>query len=280
MALGSKIAYGREADVYAWGEDEVVKVFRPGFGGHIGEAAALTRLNGTGTAPQLISIVDVDGRSGLVMQRLHGVDMLVLLQKRPWRLIALARMLARAALSVHAVPAPPDLPDLIDLLGERITAADLDPGLRAFALRTLGSLPAGDRLCHGDLHPGNAVVTADGVKIIDWPGAARGTPAADVARSLLLLREADPLPGTPMLSRLMIAVGRSVFAEVFTRTYRRSASQPLHYLPEWTVVHAAARLSEGLPSERERLVGIVEAAYRAIQADDGARQHGARQDQP
>jgi Ser/Thr protein kinase RdoA (MazF antagonist) len=264
VALGVKIAEGRQAVVYAWdaGEDAVVKLYRTGFGGYGSEAAALARLRGTGVAPQLVDTVRVDGRDGLVLQRLDGVDMLALLQRRPWRLVGLARMLAQAALRIHRIPAPPGLPDLIEVLGERISSADLDVRLRDFALRLLESLPAGDRLCHGDFHPGNAVVTADGASIIDWPAATRGIPAADFAFTLLLLRQADPLPGTPLLSRMLLSAGRSAFASAFARAYRRGTDQPLLHLDQWMVVRAAARLAEGIIAERRRLLGLVDNAYR------------------
>src|SRR5215467_295134 len=190
--LGAMIAQGREAEVYAWTGDAVLKLYRDGFGGHGAEAAALASLDGTGIAPRLLDTATIDGRLGLVLQRVDGVDMLAVLRHQPWRVVGLARTLADAALHIHRVPAPIDLPDLIDVLGDRIDSAGLDPRLRDFARRVLDTLPAGDRLCHGDLHPGNAVVTAEGTSIIDWPGATRGAPAADFARSLLLLRQAEP----------------------------------------------------------------------------------------
>src|SRR5215469_3202623 len=146
--LGPRIAQGRQAEVYAWdGDRAVLKLYRAGLEMEAAEAAALTRLDGTGIAPRLLDTVTVDGRVGLVLQRLDGVDMLTLLQRRPWRLPSLARMLAHAALRVHRVQAPTDLPDLIEVLGERIAAADLDTRLREFALRLLHTLPTGDRLC-------------------------------------------------------------------------------------------------------------------------------------
>ncbi len=46
-----------------------------------------------------------------------------------------------------------------------------------FARRLLGTQPKGNRLCHGDFHPGNAVVTQDAVSIIDWAGATQGSEA-------------------------------------------------------------------------------------------------------
>ena len=171
----------------------VLKLYRPGFGRHGAEAAALTLLDGTGVAPRLLERVQVEGRDGLVLQRLDGMDMLAVLQRRPWRLAALARVLARTARRIHQLKAPPELPDVVGVLGDRIAAAELPGDLRGFANRTLAGLPAGDQLCHGDLHPGNAIVTGDQARVIDWPAATRGTPTADVARTLLLLRQSDPV---------------------------------------------------------------------------------------
>jgi Ser/Thr protein kinase RdoA (MazF antagonist) len=264
VMLGPRIAQGRQAEVYAWdGGRAVLKLYQKGLEMQVAEAAALANLDGTGIAPRLLDTVTVDGRAGLVLQRVDGVDMLTLLQRRPWRLPGLARMLAHAALRVHAVQAPSDLPDLIEVLGERIAAAELDPRLREFALRVLRNLPAGDRLCHGDLHPGNTMVTADGVSIIDWPTATRGVPEADFARSMLVLREGEPPPGTPLVVRMLLSAARSGFASVFDRSYRRAAPQPLSNVDSWTIVHAAARLAEGIATERARLVSILEAAFHA-----------------
>lgn len=39
--IGAKLGAGREADVHAWGDDAVVKLYRPGFGGHRAKALAL-----------------------------------------------------------------------------------------------------------------------------------------------------------------------------------------------------------------------------------------------
>jgi Ser/Thr protein kinase RdoA (MazF antagonist) len=259
--LGPRIAHGRQAEFYARRDgDAVVKLYRAGVGGYESEAAALTCLDGTGIAPRLLDTVVVDRRVGLVMQRLDGLDMLTLLQRQPWRMASLARMLAHSALRIHAVPAPADLPNLNDVMRRQIVAADLDPRRRDFALSTLDPLPAGDRLCHGDFHPGNAVVTANGTSIIDWPAATRGVPEADFARTLLLLRQADPLPGTPLAFRMLLAAGRTMFASVFAHAYRNAAPQLLANTAAWTVVHAAARLAEGITVERARLIRILDAA--------------------
>src|SRR4030095_15455198 len=108
-----------------------------------------------------------------------------------------------------------------------IDAVAVQPQLHHFTRRILDGLPAGDRLCHGDFHPGNLLVCADRVSVIDWPNATRGVPEADYARTMLLLEQADPLPGTSLLFRGLMAAGRSLFARSFARTYQQRMHDPL-----------------------------------------------------
>jgi hypothetical protein len=262
VAIGAKIGEGREAEVYAWANDAVVKLYRPGYLGHRAESLVLTQLDGHAVAPRLLNIVESDGRRGLVLERLSGPDMLTMLQQRPWRVVVLAGMLANAHLSIHEVTAPADLPDLREVLGARVGDAGLPPHLRDFVARVVDQLPSGDRLCHGDFHPGNALVTAGRVGVIDWANATRGAPEADHARTLLLLRRADPLPGTSVLFRGLIAAGRSVFAHAYTRAYRARSQEPVRRLDSWLTVHTAARLTEGIDVERPTLLALLDRAWR------------------
>ncbi len=263
-ALGPLVGSGREAEVYAWGDTAVLKLYRPGFGGHRAEAAVLRSLDdaaGAGVAPRLLDVVDRDGRTGLVLERFDGPDMLTLLQQQPWRVLGLARALGAAHRAVHRVTAPAGVPDLRQVLASRIDDADLPSQLRLFAMRVLDGLPDGDRLCHGDYHPGNVLLAGGRTAVIDWVGAARGLPEADHARTLLLLRWADPLPDTAWHSRALISTGRSVLARRYSTAYRRSAA-PLRQVRSWLLVQAAARLSEGIPAEKARLLGVLERARR------------------
>lgn len=256
--IGIKLGAGREAEVHAYGDDAVVKLYRPGFGGHRAEAVALANLDGHRVAPKLIDTVDHDSRTGLVIERLDGTDMLTRLGAQPWRMLSLARALAGTHLAVHQVQAPTDLPALRKVLAARIHEAVMPSHLRDYALRVLGGLPDGDRLCHGDYHPGNVLVAADRVAVIDWANAARGAPEADHARTMLLLRWADPLPDTTLAFRALITAGRSVFTHGYARAYRAGSPQPLRQLSSWLVVHAAARLAEGIEAEHGMLIGYLD----------------------
>jgi Ser/Thr protein kinase RdoA (MazF antagonist) len=259
---GPQLGAGREADVYAYG-DAVLKLYRPGFGGHHAETAALRALDGRAVAPKLLGVLHHEGRVGLVLERVAGPDMLTLLQRRPWRVHAVARSLAEAHLAVHRIQAPTELADLRAALADRIHHADLPAHLREFATRVLDRLPDGDRLCHGDYHPGNVLLAHGAPVVIDWGAATRGTAEADHARTLLLLRWADPLPGTPPLSRALIAAGRTLLTIWYARTYRHG-STPMRQTGRWLAVHTAARLSEGISAERDMLIDHLEHARRRL----------------
>jgi aminoglycoside phosphotransferase (APT) family kinase protein len=263
VMIGLKIAEGREAEVFTWDSDAgaVLKLYRPGYSGHVAESAALTRLGG-GLAPRLIDDFDFDGRHGLLLERLDGSDMLAMLERRPWRLLAYAATLAEAHIRVHTVKAPAELPDAKQTLAVRIDAAALPPQLHDFARRTLDGLPTGDRLCHGDFHPGNVLVGANRVSVIDWANATRGVPESDFSRTMLLLGTADPLPGTSPVFRRLIAAGRSLFAHGYARAYRRRTHNRLKQVDSWAITHAAARLTEGITVEEPRLIAFLHSAWR------------------
>jgi Ser/Thr protein kinase RdoA (MazF antagonist) len=260
--IGAKLGEGREAEVYAYADGAVLKLYRPGFPGHRTESLALAHLAGHAVAPQLIDVVHRDGRDGLVLERLAGSDMLTLLERRPARIFALARALAAAHLAIQGVPAPAALPDLREVLATRIESAAMPARLRGFASRLLEGLPAGDRLCHGDLHPGNVLVGTDRARVIDWVNATRGVAAADHARTLLLLRWTRPQPGTPLLARGLVAAGRSMFARAYARAYAKRAPGPPRRVGAWLAVQAAARLSEGVEAETDTLTRLLDRARR------------------
>lgn len=262
MMIGPALGAGREAEVFPWEPDAVVKLYRTGFLGYEAEGSALRLLDVHGIAPRLIDVVDVDDRRGLVLERLRGSDMLTMLERRPWRLPFLARRLAAAHLRFNRITAPDSLPDLREVMEARIRRAPLSAELRAFALRELSALPGGDRLTHGDYHPGNILMTGDRDVVIDWAGAARGAPEADHARTLLLLRWADPLPGTSPLARRLIVAGRSIFARAYAYHYRRGGAASPHEVSSWLTVVIAARMSEGIEGEHPKLCALLEAAQR------------------
>ena len=129
-------------------------------------------------------------------------------------------------------------------------------------MNLLDTLPRGDRVLHGDFHPGNLLADGDNVGVIDWVGAARGAPEADHARTQLLLTWGDPQPGTPFMERAVIKMGRSAFASRYVRAYKRGSPRKLDRVSDWFTINVAARMSEGIPAEHPRLLEYLSAAER------------------
>ncbi|MGQ0431006.1 MAG: phosphotransferase family protein [Microthrixaceae bacterium] len=264
------LAEGREAHVYLRPDGTVLKLMR-----HASdrpraerEAAVCRILNQARAAvshdgsrlaplaPTVLELVTVDGRPGLVMERIDGHDLLALIQRQPLRLFTAARVLAEVHAGLHRDAAPEALPELKVELRARIIAAEpLPEDLKDVAIRVLERLPDGDRLCHGDFHLGNMLGSWDSPTVIDWGHATRGDPIADVARTDLLHRHGELPPGTPAFFRILTTAGRGILTDRYVRTYQRTGGRPLgDTFDRWMFVHMAARLNEPIPEEYPMMI--------------------------
>lgn len=254
-----RIAEGREAEIFAWEDGTVLRLFREARG-----AAALEREIGAMRAvaavlpfvPRVLGRFDVDGRPGIVMERVDGPDLLTLLSRRPWSVRRFGALTGELHAQLHDVVAPPELPALDDRASAILPG--LPPAIAEAARRELASLPAGDRLCHGDFHPGNVLMSPRGPVIIDWPGAMRADPLADHARTLLLLRVGAVPPGTPALLRAGALFARGLMRSSYARAYRQRRPVDRGLLRRWTVAVAAFRLLDDIPGERAPLLRVLE----------------------
>ena len=202
--------------------------------------------------PAVHDTVTVDGRPGLILDRVDGPDLLALLARRPWLVSSIARTLGLVHASLHEVEGPDEIPALRDRLRFQLESQLVPDDIRERALRILESLPDGDRLCHCDFHPANVLRNGRWYTVIDWSCAARGDSAADVARTRLLLKDsALPDDASPMM-RAIARFGRGGIVSGYLRSYHRSSGASLSRVARWTPVLAAARLAENITSCRRR----------------------------
>ncbi len=210
-------------------------------------------------APAVEGTLAVDGRCGVLFERLVGPSLLRRVAARPWTILRAVRTFTDLHLAMHAREiVVSDLPSQREHLARQITDAPLVPdAVRAAALRRLEQLPEGRFLCHGDYHPDNVLVTPRGPIIIDWGTASRGHPLADVSRTELLLQIGEPpvLPSGVQLR--LLACARAYVRRAYVRRYLRRSSSRAAELADWHLPVAVARLAEEIPGERSRLLRFI-----------------------
>ena len=252
---------GRSAEVFERDDTTVIKLFRREFPRHIAEweAGATEIAAGCATfAPKFHGTVELDDRYGIVLERVSGPTLTAAASSRPWLLVHYAHLLARLHADMHIRRAP-GLPSQRDRL---LAMIELAPGLgtvaRQLAVDSLAALPEQDSLCHGDFHPDNVILAARGPVVIDWMSAVRGSPVTDVARTSFLLAAGALLPHTPPLQRVMAGLGRGVFHALYLRHYLRLTGISRSDVRSWRLVVLTTRLAEGIASERQSLLAMID----------------------
>jgi len=260
-APGRLIGQGRTAEIYAWGDNQVLKLYRAGWSAAWAEQEARISqmVSATGLpVPAVGGVIEVDGRHGILFERIAGPSLVQQFGAKPWTLVRALRAFTGLHLTMHARTIP-DLPSqreqLMRMIGE---ASPIPDGVRAAALERLKRLPASQVLCHGDYHPDNVLMTRNGPIIIDWGGASSGHPLADVARTALLLQIGE-LPSSP-LNRWMLASARAFVQRAYVRRYLRLGHASAEELAPWRLPIAVARLGERIAEEQGKLLRLIEAA--------------------
>jgi uncharacterized protein (TIGR02172 family) len=255
------IAEGRTAEIYAWDDRHVLKLYRewcpPDWVDYEARIARAVHEAGI-SSPAPGDLIEVNGRRGLLYERLDGITMVQDLKARPWMLFRHARALADLQVQIHQKYTT-ELPSYKDRLRYDLQeTSQLTDDLRRKALRLLDQLPEGKTICHGDYHPENVLVTKNGPVVIDWMTACSGSPWTDVARTSLILSIGAKAAGKQIPLILRTIVG--LFHRTYLQRYRFLRADTESHFARSTAVIAAARLSENIVSEREALIRIIEQA--------------------
>ena len=252
----TRIGEGREAEVFALEHGRVLRLARTAAGAPAVDhehAALAAAQRGRVPVPAVFERVDVEGRPGLVVERLGTGNLLLEIGARPWRVFPVGRQLGVLHARIHEVTAPSELPSVHDRLRARLESPLVPEDVRDRALAQLDALPAGDRLCHGDFNPANVLRAPDGgARVIDWTAASRGNPAADFARAELIMRHGAVGPDATAAVKALAKVGRRLLWQGYLRAYGGAPAGA----DRWFAVMAAARLAEDIAEERETILKL------------------------
>jgi aminoglycoside phosphotransferase (APT) family kinase protein len=249
--LGEVVARGSRSVVHAYGHGAVIKVPKPATPASwiLAEAAHVEAVRAVGApAPRLLGMDEVFGRPASVWERVDGPLLWQQVVDHPDRSADIGRTLADVQLALFELVPPVTLPSQRDRLASKIrwSVANEDASL-GLAFDLLPERADTPRLCHGDLHPSNVIVSRDGPVLVDWFDACRGDPVSDVARSsLTLLADGAATPShLPGSDRRTLAV----LTHAYLARLLESLDIPPDLLSRWQAINAAARLAEGMPRQ-------------------------------
>jgi aminoglycoside phosphotransferase (APT) family kinase protein len=234
------------ADVYDWGDGRVLTLFHTPDGRDRAdrEYAATCAVHAAGLpAPATHELVEVEGRWGIVFERVDGVSMFEYTQARPWAVFAVIRQFAELHAEIHRCEAPAGLPSLRGRIAARIDASDAPEEEKQAGRDRLAGLPDGRALCHGDFHPANVLLTRRGPVVIDWSSGSRGDPIGDVACTSRLMRGAKLPSWSPGYMHLMLRCLRHALHRSYLKRYFRLQAGTPGQIEAWQAPLAVAARS-------------------------------------
>lgn len=258
-SVGPLVAVGRTSDVYEFGPDAVVKVPRPAVPAHWAakEARLTSAVRELGApVPSVLGVVQVDGRDAIVFERVGGQSMWEMILENPGDVETLGGELADVHRRILCAGLPGEVAGLVERMRSKIEAVgELTHLERTEALGELAGLPRGAALLHGDLHPGNVLMSPSGPVVIDWFDASIGHPVADVVRSSVLMRPLDGTAAKPHLPGANPSLLRDLH-QSYVSAMRDVLARPVAELREWESVVVASRLAEDAEADESLLLEL------------------------
>ena len=243
MILGNPIAIGNTAKIYLF-ENKIVKMFND----YLPDTESLYEANKQKYAyscglsvPEVLDVTMINGKQALIMEYIKGRTLGDIILEN----IELAEHYMSISVEIqqkiHKV-----VPDSLELMREKLHrqiefVPILEKRHKSVLLKKMDSIIFENRLCHGDYHLFNLIMSEDKVTIIDWVDSSAGDIRADVYRTYLLYSQFFP-----------------EFAEMYIRIYCEKSGMSKEEILQWAPIIAAARLSENVSSEKsDRLMDII-----------------------
>ena len=198
------IASGRDSDIFEYGAHSVLRRSRHGRS-MIAEAQTMEHVRRWGYPVPAVESYPHNGTT-MIMEYVEGPTLLQQLGRKPWTVRRQGAALASLHARLHEIPAP-------DFLSGAPTGH-------------------GNELLHLDLHPLNVILGPRGPVVIDWPNAARGNGAVDVAVTWILL-EAGQIPKSGILGALMEQFRASFVRSFLNQSDAATARTHLAAVAEW-----------------------------------------------
>ena len=198
---GKKLSEGRNANVYEWGNDRVIKMFKASYPTEkvtteYYNAMAVNNL--PFKKPKVLELKKTEFGYGIIYEKLSGENMMDYIE-RTGDLKGAAIMMAELQKSINKCTFDPDSTGALEtvhsiLRKNMVESKNAESDATKEMIRFLGTMKDGNALCHGNLHPDNVLIAEDGAYAMSAMGYGIGMPLYDVAKTFFLIAY-TPLPG-------------------------------------------------------------------------------------
>ncbi|WP_166704931.1 aminoglycoside phosphotransferase family protein [Bacillus albus] len=238
MNLGNPIAKGNTAEIYLY-DTKVVKLFNE----YLPDTESMNEAKKQKYAyscglpvPNVFEVTMIHNRQAIIMEYVKGDSIGDLLLNNLNEAEYYINICVNEQKKIHAIRVNTDE---MEEMGERLerqikSVYKLDEKQKESILNKLHSIKFDSRLCHGDFHPFNLILSEKNVSIIDWVDACSGDIRADVFRTYLLY-----------------AQSYIELAEMYLQIYCRNTDLTRDEIFQWAPIMIAARFSEKVSSQNE-----------------------------
>ncbi|HGH7177268.1 TPA: aminoglycoside phosphotransferase family protein [Bacillus wiedmannii] len=238
MNLGNPIAKGNTAEIYLY-DTKVVKLFNEYLPDteSMNEAKKQKYAYSCGlSVPNVFEVTKIKNRQAIIMEYIKGDSIGDLLLNNLNEAEHYINICVNEQKKIHAIRVNTDE---IESMRERVepqikSVYKLDEQQKENILNTLASIKFEPRLCHGDFHPFNLILSEKNVNIIDWVDACSGDIRADVFRTYLLY-----------------AQSYIELAEMYLQIYCSNTDLTRDEIFQWAPIIIAARFSEKVSPQNE-----------------------------
>lgn len=243
MILGNPIARGNTAKIHL-SDNKIVKVFND----FLPDTESINEANKQKYAyscglpvPKVLEVTKINGKQAIIMEYVKGETLADLMLKDNEQAEYYMNISVDMQLEIHSI-----IPDAIELMYDKLyrqieSVTKLDKRQKSYLLNRLESFTYENRLCHGDFHLFNLIMSDNQVVVIDWVDSSAGDIRADIYRTYLLYSQFS-----------------SELADMYLRLYCEKSGLLRSEVFQWAPIIAGARLSESVSSENsERLMEII-----------------------
>ncbi|PGN54527.1 aminoglycoside phosphotransferase [Bacillus thuringiensis] len=239
MVLGNPIAKGNTAEIYLT-DDKVVKLLKD----YLPDTESMNEAKKQKYAyscglpvPNVFEVKKIQNRQAIIMEHVKGDnigDLLLNNLNEAERYISLC---VNEQKKIHAIHVNTDEMELMRGRLERQIKSvhKLDERKKKNILQKLDFITFDFRLCHGDFHPFNLILSKEEkVKVIDWVDASSGDIREDVFRTYLLYSQSSV-----------------ELAEMYLDIYCSRTGISRDEVFQWAPIIIAARFSEKVSPQNE-----------------------------